>query len=98
MTKKLTITIDDDVYEGLHRRVGRGRISHFLETLARPHVIGVELDSAYRAMAEDEEREAGAEEWAEGTVDDVASGAGRAVDLERRAAASRRGLRVQLGL
>jgi len=73
MTKKLTITVDDDVYEGLHRRIGRRRISHFLETLARPHVIDADLESAYQAMAEDERREAEAEEWAEATVNDVAA-------------------------
>ena len=27
MQKKLTITIDEEVYEGLHRIIGRGRIS-----------------------------------------------------------------------
>ena len=39
MSKKLTITVDDDVYEGLHSVVGRRRISRFLNDLARPHVI-----------------------------------------------------------
>jgi hypothetical protein len=72
MTKKLTITIDDEVYDGLHRRIGRRRISQFLETLARPHVIDADLESAYRAMAEDELRESEAEGWAEATVGDVA--------------------------
>ena len=72
MTKKLTITIDDEVYDGLHRRFGRRRISRFLESLARPHVVDADLESAYRAMAEDEQRESEAEEWAEATVGDVA--------------------------
>ena len=72
MTKKLTITIDDEVYDGLHRRIGRRRISRFLESLARPHVVDADLESAYRAMAEDEQRESEAEEWAEATVGDVA--------------------------
>jgi predicted CopG family antitoxin len=34
MSKKLTITVDDDVYEGLHSVVGRRRISRFLNDLA----------------------------------------------------------------
>ncbi len=38
MQKKLTITIDEEVYKGLHAVIGRGRISRFLEDLARPHV------------------------------------------------------------
>jgi predicted CopG family antitoxin len=72
MVRKLTITIDDEVYEGLYRRVGKRRISRFLEMLARPHVIDEDLEAAYMAMAADEVREAEAEEWSEGTVSDVA--------------------------
>ena len=30
MTKKLTITVSDEVYEGLHRRIGRRKISRFI--------------------------------------------------------------------
>jgi predicted CopG family antitoxin len=72
MTKKLTITIDDEVYEGLYRRVGKRRISRFLEGLARPHVIGEDLEAAYQAMAADEVREREAQEWSEALVGDVA--------------------------
>lgn len=72
MTKKLTITIDDEVYEGLYRRVGKRKISKFLETLARPHVIDEELEAGYEAMAADEVREREAEEWSEGVLSDVA--------------------------
>jgi predicted CopG family antitoxin len=72
MTRKLTITIDDEVYEGLYKRVGRRKISRFLESLARPHVVDADLESAYRKMASDESREADAEEWAEGLIGDVA--------------------------
>ena len=38
MQKKLTITIDEDVYAGLYRAVGRRKISKFIESLVRPHV------------------------------------------------------------
>jgi hypothetical protein len=72
MRKKLTITIDEAVYEGLHRRIGRRRISRFLEMLARPHVVDLELEAGYQAMAADEAREAEAGEWAENTLGDVA--------------------------
>lgn len=71
MSKKLTITIDDAVYEGLYRRIGKRKISRFLEALARPHVIDEGLEAAYRSMAADEVREAEAEEWSEGLVGDV---------------------------
>ena len=72
MQKKLTITLDERVYQGLHAVVGRRRISRFIETLVRPHVIGKDLDNAYRQMAQDEARETEALEWAEATSGDVA--------------------------
>ncbi|MBL8796737.1 MAG: addiction module antitoxin [Planctomycetia bacterium] len=72
MQKKLTITLDQQVYDGLHKVVGRRRISKFIETLIRPHVVEADLDAAYREMAQDQEREAEALEWAEGTCGDVA--------------------------
>jgi len=72
MQKKLTITIDEEVYKGLHAVIGRGRISRFLENLARPHVVCPDLEAAYQEMAGDEVREAEADEWAEGVIGDVA--------------------------
>ena len=71
MRKKLTITIDERVYEGLHAVIGRRRISRFIEDLVRPQVLFPDLEDAYQQMAEDEEREAEALEWAEATVGDV---------------------------
>jgi hypothetical protein len=72
MRKKLTITVDEHVYSGLHRVVGRRRISRFIEGLVRPHVMQDELSAAYREMARDEDRESEALEWAESTIMDVA--------------------------
>jgi len=69
--KKLTITIDEQVYEGLYAVIGRGRISRFIEDLVRPYVLYQELEPAYKQMAQDEERETDALEWAEATVGDV---------------------------
>jgi len=71
MQKKLTLTIDEQVYEGLYAVIGRRRISRFIEDLVRPYVLYQELEAAYRQMAQDEEREAEALEWAEATVGDV---------------------------
>lgn len=71
MQKKLTITLDEQVYEGLYRVVGAGNISQFIESLVRPHVTDEDLDAAYAAMAQDEEREAEALEWAEALIGDV---------------------------
>lgn len=72
MAKKLTITVDDEVYQGLHSVVGRRRISRFLNDLARPHVLRRDLAEGYRAMAADEEREREAEEWTEAVAGDIA--------------------------
>ena len=60
MPKKLTITVDAEVYDGLHSIIGRRRISRFLNDLARPHVVGQDLSAGYAAMALDEARETGA--------------------------------------
>jgi hypothetical protein len=72
MNRKLTITIDDVVYQGLYQRVGKRRISRFLEDLARPHVTDGGLEAAYLEMAADEVREAEAAEWVENLAGDVA--------------------------
>jgi hypothetical protein len=77
MLKKLTITVDPEVYDGLHSVVGRRRISRFLNDLARPHVVGRALATGYAAMAADEAREAAAEIWTEGLTEDVADEPGR---------------------
>ena len=71
MQKKLTITMDESVYQGLHAVVGRRKISQFIEALVRPHVIPESLARAYEEMANDEERESEAREWAEATIGDV---------------------------
>jgi hypothetical protein len=72
MQKKLTISVDPDVYHGLHAVIGRRRISRFLNDLARPHVTNEGLAAAYEAMAADERREAEALDWSEGLVGDLA--------------------------
>ncbi len=71
MARKLTITIDEDVYDGLYRVVGPRRISRFIEKLVRPHVVSEDLSAGYAAMAQDETREAEALEWSEALIGDV---------------------------
>ena len=72
MQKKLTITIDEEVYKGLHKTIGRRKISKFVEGLVRPHVVRQNLEFAYSEMAKDKKREAEALDWAETTFRDVA--------------------------
>lgn len=75
MQKRMTISIDEAVYDGLVRVVGRRKISQYLEDLARPHVVTDDLESGYRAMAKDGAREQDALEWAEALIEDVADAA-----------------------
>jgi predicted CopG family antitoxin len=72
MQKKLTITVDEKVYEGLHKTIGPRKISKFVEELVRPHVVRPNLESAYAQMARDKKREEEALEWAEITFKDMA--------------------------
>ncbi len=73
MLKKLTITIDADLYDGLHRVIGRRRISRFLNDLARPLVLQQDLAAGYAAMAADTAREAEADAWTEALLPDTAA-------------------------
>ena len=73
MQKKLTITIDERVYSGLHEVIGPGKISKFVEDLVRPHVIKKGLEAAYAEMAKDRHREEEALEWTEATFGDIAN-------------------------
>lgn len=72
MRKRMTVTFDENIYNGLLRVVGRGHISQFLEDLARPHVLdNHELNNGYKAMAKDINREKEAKEWIEGLHGDM---------------------------
>jgi predicted CopG family antitoxin len=62
MSRKLTITVDDDVYNGLKTRVGRRRISRFLNDLARRQMSD--------ASAADRETEARVEDLLAEAVDE----------------------------
>jgi predicted CopG family antitoxin len=64
--KRLTITLDQEVYEGLYRTIGKRCISQFIKDLLRPHILDSNLDEGYRAMAADSEREKEAAEWSKG--------------------------------
>jgi hypothetical protein len=70
MQKKITISLDEAVYDGLSSLVGRGKISKFIEDLVRPHVIGGAIDEGYRAMAADPSRESAAREWIDALAGD----------------------------
>jgi len=65
MAKRLTVVVSDEVYDGLHRRVGRGRIGRFLDDLARPHVLGPQPGGSGWDEAAEQYRSAAAAERAD---------------------------------
>jgi hypothetical protein len=71
MQKKLTVTIDEEVYDGLRAVIGARKISRFIEGLVRPHVVKKDMYAAYKEMAADRVRESEALEWSEGTFGDI---------------------------
>ena len=71
MHKRMTITLDEAVYDGLYRTIGKRQIRQFIEDLLRPHVMDTALDEGYRAMAADTAREADAQEWSNALAKDM---------------------------
>jgi hypothetical protein len=65
MTKKLTITVSDEVYRGLHRKIGRRKISRLIDGLAREHLRGRPMAQEYAEAASDEGAECDALDWIE---------------------------------
>ena len=71
MMKKLTISISEEVYEGLYAKIGSGKISRFLDGLARPHVVDQDIEDGYRAMSRDINRDEQANEWTSGLINET---------------------------
>ena len=69
--RRLTISLDEVVYDRLYAVVGRQKISLFIQTLVRPHVVKKDLAEGYRQMAADTEREAEALAWSEACIGDI---------------------------
>jgi predicted CopG family antitoxin len=57
MQKKLIITVDEEVYEGLYKTIGPRKISKFIQELVQPHVVRPNLEADYAEMAKDRKRE-----------------------------------------
>jgi predicted CopG family antitoxin len=70
MYRKLTISIDDEVYQALHKTIGRRKISQFIEQLIRPYVLKTDLERSYFEMKEDRHRESEAMAWSENFIGD----------------------------
>ena len=76
MSREVTITLSEEVYQGLQTVAGDRTLSEFIEELARPVLAQVSLEAEYREMSLDLDRERQAEEWSEALIgDSVPSGA-----------------------
>lgn len=73
MQKKMTISLNELVYDELCRVVGRGNISKFIENLIKPQLKVNDLDTAYSEMAADSVREQEALEWSNAVIGDGAN-------------------------
>lgn len=73
MHRKMTITLDEAVYDGLHRMVERRKMSQFIEDVLRYHVTDISLDDGYAAMANDQTREEEAIIWCNALSEDIAN-------------------------
>jgi len=71
MRKRMTITLDEAVYDGLNKTIYTHPMSQFIEDLLRPHVMDTSLGDGYRAMATDYDREAHARAWCNALAKDV---------------------------
>ena len=60
MHKRMTITLDEAVYDGLYRTIGKRQMS---QDLVRPYVVSEAPDAGYQAIANDSLREKDASEW-----------------------------------
>ncbi len=67
MQKKLTLSIDAEIYEALHRVAGKRKIGRFIEKLVRPQIMSLELEKANKYMARDEDQESEVLPWAQTT-------------------------------
>lgn len=73
MHKRMTITLDEAVYDGLYRTVAKRKMSQFIEDLLKPLVLDSSLDGGYRAMAADKQREVQAAQWCNALSADMAN-------------------------
>ena len=62
MQKKLTLSINAEIYEALHKMAGKRKIGRFIESLVRPYIES--FDSAKERTAQDEEQESAVLPWA----------------------------------
>jgi hypothetical protein len=68
MQKKLTLSIDAELYEALHKVAGKRKIGRFIEKIVRPHITLQGLAQAGNQLIQDEKLESEDLLWAGTTV------------------------------
>jgi metal-responsive CopG/Arc/MetJ family transcriptional regulator len=71
MHHRMTITLEESVYQNLKRMVAPRHRSQFIEDAIRPLVSDAELEADYAALAADEKQNAEASEWMNGLIKDM---------------------------
>jgi hypothetical protein len=66
--KELTISVDEELYDALHRVVGGRNISRYIADLLESDLMDSATEEGYRAMADDTDREQEALEWCNGLI------------------------------
>ena len=69
--RKVTIMLDEQVYEALIAKVGGRKVGEYLSQLARPYVLDSEISAGYLAMSKDESYKKEADEWLSGTSEPI---------------------------
>ena len=80
MQKQLIINIDEQIYNSLFSKIGKEKISLFIEDLVRTYISTIlninkkpDIETAYKQMAKDKTREAEALTWSEETFLDYSN-------------------------
>ena len=55
MQKKLTLSINAEIYEALHKMAGKRKIGRFIENLVRPYIASSDGLNERTAQAEEQE-------------------------------------------
>lgn len=71
MQKRLTVTVDERVYDELQEIGAPKDTNQFIESLILPRLDVLDGEFAYQEMAEDKSREAEALDWSEAMIGDA---------------------------
>ena len=72
MLRKMTISVEDNVYNTLRPIADAQKINEYLTELIRPPLSAAALEAGYKAMAADADHEREAQEWCNALIGDCA--------------------------